>query len=114
MGFRHILFPVDFSPRCYGAVPFVRALAARYKAALTLVHVAPDGGREKPSKNWRPSRRREFPTIPVTRMVEEGDPGACITDLAQLVERRPDHDADAWPWGFTPAIAGFSNRQNAA
>jgi len=39
MGFRHILFPVDFSPRCYGAVPFVKAFAARYKAALTLVHV---------------------------------------------------------------------------
>ncbi len=29
MSFRHILFPVDFSPRCYGAVPFVRALATR-------------------------------------------------------------------------------------
>ena len=46
MSFRHILFPVDFSPRCYGAVPFVRALATRYKAAVTLVHVV------EPPPSW--------------------------------------------------------------
>lgn len=100
MGFRHILFPVDFSPRSYGAVPFVKAFAARYKAALTLVHVveAPpvwasaDGGyitevdlpklKEEAEQKLAAFAIEQFPHMPVTRMVEEGDPGACISDLA--------------------------------
>jgi nucleotide-binding universal stress UspA family protein len=100
MGFRHILFPVDFSPRCYGAVPFVKAFAARYKAALTLVHVveAPpvwasaDGGYiaevDLPALKAEAEQRlaafamEQFPNTSVTRMVEEGDPGTCISELA--------------------------------
>jgi nucleotide-binding universal stress UspA family protein len=101
MSFRHILFPVDFSPRCYGAVPFVRALAARYKAAVTLVHVieppvawaSSDGGygtefdvspirKEEAEQELATFATQEFPGMSVTRMVEEGDPGACISDLA--------------------------------
>jgi nucleotide-binding universal stress UspA family protein len=100
MGFRHVLFPVDFSPRCYGAVPFVRALATRYKAAVTLVHVielppvwaSADGGyvavldlprlREEAEEQLATFAAQEFPHLPVTRMVEEGEPGKCISDLA--------------------------------
>jgi len=82
MGFRHILFPVDFSPLCYGAVPFVRALAARYKAAVTLVHVAPGDGQEEAEQELETFAAQEFAGRPVTRMVEEGDPGPSITDLA--------------------------------
>jgi nucleotide-binding universal stress UspA family protein len=37
--FQHILFPVDFSERCKQAVPFVKAFAERYQAAVTLMHV---------------------------------------------------------------------------
>jgi nucleotide-binding universal stress UspA family protein len=82
MGFRHILFPIDYSPRCYSAVPFVRALAVRYKAAVTLVHVTSGDGREEAEQELETFAAQEFTDMPVTRMVEEGDPGACITDLA--------------------------------
>jgi nucleotide-binding universal stress UspA family protein len=85
MGFRHILFPVDFSPRCYGAVPFVRALAARYKAAVTLVHVIEATHlKEETEQQLATFATQEFPLMSVTRMVEEGDPGACISELAQV------------------------------
>ncbi len=82
MSFRHILFPDDFSTRTYGAVPFVRALATRFKAAVTLVHVASGDGREEAEQQLATFAAEEFPDIPVTRMIEEGDPGASISDLA--------------------------------
>ncbi len=100
MGFRHILFPVDFSSRSYGAVPFVRALAARYRAAVTLVHVVErpsawvgaDGGfavepdmtelKAEAERQLANFAMEQFPHLSVTRMVEEGDPGGCISELA--------------------------------
>src|ERR1700722_6737490 len=87
MSFRHILFPVDFSTRCYGAVPFVRAFAARFKAAVTLVHVieaTPDtpGLEEEAEQQLATFAAEEFLGTPVTRMIEEGDAGACISELA--------------------------------
>lgn len=36
-----ILVPVDFSPRCEGAVRYAHAVAGRSQAHLTLLHVAP-------------------------------------------------------------------------
>ena len=38
--FKHILFPVDFSDRCTGAVPFVEAMARHHGAKVTLISVA--------------------------------------------------------------------------
>jgi len=38
--FTHILFPVDFSARCEGAVPFVDDMARRNRAKVTLFSVA--------------------------------------------------------------------------
>lgn len=38
--FRHIIFPVDFSPRCIGTVPFVKEVARRHEAHLTLLYAA--------------------------------------------------------------------------
>jgi nucleotide-binding universal stress UspA family protein len=35
----HIVFPVDFSERCRGAAHFVAAMAGRFEASLTLLHV---------------------------------------------------------------------------
>ncbi len=35
----HILFPMDFSERCFSAVPFVESLASRYCARVTLLSV---------------------------------------------------------------------------
>ena len=44
-GFHHILFPVDFSERCRAATPFVRSLAQKFNATVTLMHAlgAPRG-----------------------------------------------------------------------
>src|SRR5437588_12305234 len=36
---RNILFPLDFSPRSLGAVPFVEAMAKRFQARLTIRNV---------------------------------------------------------------------------
>ncbi len=33
---KHILFPIDFSERCCGAVPFVESMANHYDARITL------------------------------------------------------------------------------
>jgi nucleotide-binding universal stress UspA family protein len=38
-GFQHVLFPVDFSSRCVATVPFVKEMAAKFRPALTLIHV---------------------------------------------------------------------------
>jgi len=37
--FSHVLFPVDFSPRCEAAIPFVKEMVQRCRAKLTLLHV---------------------------------------------------------------------------
>jgi nucleotide-binding universal stress UspA family protein len=37
--FSRILFPVDFSERCTGTLPFVREMVRQYGASLTLIHV---------------------------------------------------------------------------
>lgn len=39
MAVRHILFPTDFSPRCEAMVPLVTALARRFDAKVTILHV---------------------------------------------------------------------------
>jgi nucleotide-binding universal stress UspA family protein len=36
---KHILFPIDFSDRCCAAVPFVEAMASRYRTKVTLISV---------------------------------------------------------------------------
>lgn len=37
--FKHILFPVDFSDRCYAIRPFVASMARQHDARVTLMHV---------------------------------------------------------------------------
>ena len=37
--FEHILFPVDFSKRCYDFRPLVQSLAKRFQSKVTLMHV---------------------------------------------------------------------------
>jgi nucleotide-binding universal stress UspA family protein len=81
-------------------VPFVKAFATRYKAAVTLVHVverppvwaAADSGyvavldiprlKADAEQELATFALEQFPRMSVTRMVEEGDPGKCISDLA--------------------------------
>src|SRR5579871_2921564 len=40
LSIKNILFPVDFSNRCCGAVPFVDAIANRFGSKITLLSVA--------------------------------------------------------------------------
>src|SRR4051794_38838169 len=40
LSFKHILFPIDFSNRSCGAVPYVEAFASRFGAKITLLSVA--------------------------------------------------------------------------
>jgi nucleotide-binding universal stress UspA family protein len=39
LGFRHILFPFDFSDRCNAVRPCVNAMAQRFNSKLTLIHI---------------------------------------------------------------------------
>jgi nucleotide-binding universal stress UspA family protein len=107
MSFRHILFPVDFSGRSYSAAPFVKAMADRNGAAITLLHVveslpawaaASDGGYsvefdlprmlEDARDKLAVFAAELFPAAlgggsTVNQLVEHGDPGSCIADLAK-------------------------------
>jgi len=38
MGFHHILFPIDFSDRCRAVTPFVKSMAKKFNAKITLMH----------------------------------------------------------------------------
>jgi nucleotide-binding universal stress UspA family protein len=95
---KHIAFPVDFSDRCYGTVPFVQGMASRYGAKVTLIHVVHPfyaGGLEAPAiidpeELLRDARSRlyasmvnEFPGVTVESVTEIGDPAACITDFVK-------------------------------
>ena len=97
---KHILFPVDFSERICGAVPFVEAMARRFGARVTMMGVAPpipDGGMVDPSGVFimdpdelkddlqgRLNRTylREFSNVPIQRIADVGDPAELITQFA--------------------------------
>jgi len=107
MRFRNILFPVDFSARSHAAVPHVRAMAEHFGASVTLLHVvegpaswaaASDGGyfvefdlprmMKDADERLAAFAAVDFPasspnSTSVTRMVEQGDPGTAIAELAQ-------------------------------
>ena len=98
-----ILVPVEFSPRCYGAVQYAEALAARFGSDIVLVHVISP---PKPSYSnleamactdpgeiardmFKASTQEleQFPcdapkTAAVRRLVMEGDPACVIVACA--------------------------------
>jgi nucleotide-binding universal stress UspA family protein len=100
LAIKHILFPVDFSERTCGAVPFVDAMASRFGAHVTLMSVAPPipfGGMVDPSglvvmdldelKSDLQARLdgvllEEFAHLPVQRIAELGDPAEVIIRFA--------------------------------
>jgi nucleotide-binding universal stress UspA family protein len=104
MQFTKILFPVDFSERSRAIAPHVRAVAARFQASLTLLHLVEIPGItygtpeapvmfEYPLEEIRESAENklnlfadtEFPGLPdVHVLVDQGDPGSCIAELARL------------------------------
>jgi nucleotide-binding universal stress UspA family protein len=97
-----ILFPVDFSERCLAIVPYVRAIAKRYKAEVILFHVLnpvyaiPAAGIAAPALMPAPQwvftektnelekfAASELRDHPVRRLVYEGDPEVQIVDFAR-------------------------------
>jgi len=97
---KQILFPVDFSERICAAAPFVKAVADRFGAQVTLMSVAPplwyaamgDAGTPvyiDPEDLRRDLKTRldgvlikELAGIPLERVAEVGDPAAEITRYA--------------------------------
>jgi nucleotide-binding universal stress UspA family protein len=105
MPFTNILFPVDFSERSRVVVPHVKAACARFKASLTLLHLvevpamaygtpeAPavfefplEEMKESAEERLSQLAESEFPGMPVRMVVDEGDPGSCIAELARIWE----------------------------
>jgi nucleotide-binding universal stress UspA family protein len=97
---KHILFPIDFSERCCHSAPFVKAMALRFGAKITLLSAIPpvwqtgiaDAGaiipldmdelKREVETRLRGAFVQEFDGIPVQRVVEIGDPAAMITQFA--------------------------------
>lgn len=102
MGFKNILFPVDFSKRSDGAAAHVRAMAARHNAALTLMNVvetpaawlaAGDGAyiadfdlprmKEEAEGRLKDFAADKFAGQSPAIVVEDGDPGTRIAEVAE-------------------------------
>jgi nucleotide-binding universal stress UspA family protein len=103
LSFNTILFPVDFSDRCRGAAHYVEALAGRFGSRLILLHVLEttigqpgdlDFGGFATSLQWEDRTARtqelldhflveELSLLPVTRILENGDPARTIIRVAQ-------------------------------
>ena len=103
MTIKHILFPVDFSERSTSAVPFVRAMAERHAAKVTLltvVHPYYAGGaagapvidaeelRQGSKEELDRTFIHDFDGIQVEPVAEKGDPGQVIARFAH------DHNVD--------------------
>jgi nucleotide-binding universal stress UspA family protein len=97
---RHILFPFDFSAQGSQVVPFVRALASRFSASVTVLAVVPPTFEIMPAgmgvrtgesvSDWVGALQSrldqalvtEFADLPVERITDAGDPGFRIIDFA--------------------------------
>ncbi|MGD1069585.1 MAG: universal stress protein [Bryobacteraceae bacterium] len=103
MPFTSILFPVDFSERSRAIVPHVKAACARFQASLTMLHLvevpamaygtpeAPvvfefplEEMKETAEEKLCYFAESEFPGMAVRTVVDEGDPGSCIPELARI------------------------------
>jgi nucleotide-binding universal stress UspA family protein len=95
---KHILFPTDFSERCYATAPFVEAMARRFGAKITLMSAAqpywfvgepaaPTPSEEPVSKADVEARlerafAKQFAGLQVERVAELGEPAEMITKFA--------------------------------
>ncbi len=100
LAIKHILFPIDFSERCCGAAPFVRAMAQRFGARITLMSVVSpfwqaasgdlsgaalvdmDELKRDLEFRLRDAFVKEFAGLAVDRVAEIGDPAETITRYA--------------------------------
>jgi nucleotide-binding universal stress UspA family protein len=87
---KKILFPVDFSDRCRGAIGYVEALAGRFDAELILLHVLepPPGGtgleemRAPPPEAFDRFLGEDLKRFRVERVVSRGEAGSEIVGFA--------------------------------
>jgi len=130
LAIKHILFPIDFSERCCGTAPFVRALADRLSAKITLLTaVAPiwqaglgEGAipvdmtelRQDLEVQLNNTFVPEFQGLAVERIAEIGDPAEIITRFAHTkgvdLIMMPTHGYGP----FRSPAAGFGHSQGAA
>jgi len=101
LAIKNILFPIDFSERCCGAAPFVRAMAQRFGARITLMSVISpfwqtagtgdlsgalvvdmDELQRDLELRLNGAFAREFADLKVDRVAEIGDPAEVITRYA--------------------------------
>jgi nucleotide-binding universal stress UspA family protein len=81
--FNHILFPVDCSRRNRGIAPFVRCMANRYGARVTLLYVTEmASSMEQTPQHLESFLKSDFQGVATTRLVLEGDPAGVIIDYA--------------------------------
>ena len=98
---KHILFPFDFSPQGRQAVPFVRALATRFGAKVTILSVVPPGWEMPPEgmqplmgdspREWVDALQRrlnhelihDLDGVHVDRVADGGDPAVRIAAFAR-------------------------------
>jgi nucleotide-binding universal stress UspA family protein len=102
MPFKNILFPVDFSERSQAIVPYVRAACRQFNASLTLLHLieipvmaygVPDAPvtfdfpveeiKATAEQKLKEFAATAFPEVSARIVVEEGDAGSCIAELAR-------------------------------
>jgi nucleotide-binding universal stress UspA family protein len=98
--FRKILFPVDYSPPCEAVIPYVKEMARRFSADLTVVHAygaealassqlplthpdLPVEARAYETHRLQDFARSVFPGQHVQCFAELGDPAAVIDNLVQ-------------------------------
>jgi len=100
LAIKKILFPIDFSERCCGAAPFVRAMAQRFGARITVMsvvspswQVAADGFSGTALVDLDELKRdlearltgvfvKEFAGLAVDRVAEISEPAEAITRYA--------------------------------
>jgi nucleotide-binding universal stress UspA family protein len=101
MQWKHVLFPFDYSHRCWQAVPFVRDLVQKAGACLTILDVVADTRTRYPIKPSQVSQheqnenvradittlckyaRESFPGCTVSAVCRMGDPAQEIVSFAR-------------------------------
>jgi nucleotide-binding universal stress UspA family protein len=98
--FRRILFPVDYSEPCRAVVPYIREMAKRFSAELTLVHAygaealaasdlpladpdLPAEAHAIETQRLRVFAAEAFPGQHVEAVAQTGEPGTVIHTLVQ-------------------------------
>ena len=97
---KHILFPFDFSQQALRAAPFVRAVASRYEAHITLMSIVPPVWNVPPidmpvmagldtqelerdlKSRLQGALTKELQGLSVERLVDAGDPALKIAEFA--------------------------------